>query len=269
MSLRPFARRCRDRILGFDPVFVCCLAALCAGAARAQPPPQPQPPPASPREAAAADLTGQWVAIVNEDWRWRMRTPPKGDYASVPLNAEGRRVADLWDPADDGACEAYGAAGLLRMPTRLRLEWDGDAALVLETDAGMQTRRLAFDHAMPAAAPSLQGRSVAEWVRPVAAPGGPGLAGAGGGGQRPGGYLKVTTTNLLPGWLRRNGVPYSADAVLTEYFDRFRAPNGDEWLMVTAIVDDPKYLNVRYVTSSHFRREPDRTNWNPRACRAS
>ena len=87
--------------------------------------------------------------------------------------------------------------------------------------------------------------------------GGPGLAGAGGGGPaRAGGYLEVKTTNLTPGWLRRNGVPYSEDAVVTEYFARFAAPNGDEWLMVTTIVDDPRYLTQRYVTSSHFRREP-------------
>src|SRR4030095_3182479 len=115
-------------------VIVCAFA---AGHAAAQPAPT-RAPPASPRDAAPIDLTGQWVAIVNEDWRWRMVTPPKGDYASVPLNAEGRRVADTWEPTKDGACEAYGAAALLRMPTRLRIHWDGDQRLVLETDAGRQ-----------------------------------------------------------------------------------------------------------------------------------
>ena len=113
---------------------------------RRRPPPAP---PANPREAAPIDLTGQWVAIVNEDWRWRMVTPPKGDYASVPLNDEGRRVADQWDPAQDGACEAYGAAALLRMPTRLRIRWQGDDRLVVETDAGRQTRKLAFGAPAP------------------------------------------------------------------------------------------------------------------------
>ena len=86
--------------------------ALVAGRAEAQPAPT-RPPPASPRQAAPIDLTGQWVAIVNEDWRWRMVTPPKGDYASVPLNDEGRRVADQWDVSQDGRCEAYGAGALL------------------------------------------------------------------------------------------------------------------------------------------------------------
>ena len=237
--------------------------------ATAQPPPGgPPPAPQTARQSAALDLTGQWVAIVNEDWRWRMVTPPKGDYASVPLNAEGRRVADTWEPAKDGACEAYGAAGLMRMPTRLRVSWDGDETLKVETDAGQQTRMLSFKPAAATAPRSLQGASRAEWVRPQAAPGGPGLVAAGGGGGRAGGYLKVTTTNLSPGWLRRNGVPYSENASLTEYFDRFKAPNGDEWLMVTAIVDDPIYLNTRFVTSSHFKREPAGGKWNPKPCGA-
>jgi hypothetical protein len=244
--------------------------ATAPGVLPAQPPPGGPPPPPQPaRQSAALDLTGQWVAIVNEDWRWRMVTPPKGDYASVPLNAEGRRVADTWEPAKDGACEAYGAAGVMRMPTRLRVSWDGDDTLKIETDAGSQARTLNFKPAPAAStARSLQGQSRAEWVRPQTAPGGPGLAGAGGAGSRAGGYLKVTTTSLLPGWLRKNGVPYSEDASLTEYFDRFKAPNGDEWLMVTAIVDDPVYLTTRYVTSSHFKREPAGGRWNPKPCGA-
>ena len=244
------------------------LALYAAIPARAQPPPQPATAPAAPRAAAPIDLTGQWVAIVNEDWRWRMVTPPKGDYASVPLNDEGRRVAEQWTEAQDGACEAYGAAALLRMPTRLRIRWQGDDRLVIEADAGRQTRTLSFG-APAAATPSLHGQSVAKWVTPPRPGGWPGLAGAGGGAARGGGYLEVKTTALTGGWLRRNGVPYSEDAVVTEYFARFAAPDGAEWLMVTTIVDDPRYLTQRYVTSSHFRREPEGGKWNPRACGAA
>jgi hypothetical protein len=242
------------------------------GAASVAAQPQPQPPaeqPRSSRAAAPLDLTGQWVAIVNEDWRWRMVTPPKGDYASVPLNDEGRRVADLWDAAQDGGCEAYGAAGLLRMPLRMRVAWDGDEALTIVTDLGEQTRRLSFDRSVMPGARSFQGHSVAEWIRPPRPPGGQGLGGAGGRAAMTGGHLRVTTTNMLPGWLRRNGVPYSENAVLTEHFDRFTAPNGDEWLMVTTIVDDPAYLTARFVTSSHFRREASPGNWRPVACKGA
>jgi hypothetical protein len=218
----------------------------------------------SARESAAIDLTGQWVSIVNEDWRWRMVTPPKGDYTSVqPLNDAGRAVADQWQPSDDGSCRAYGAPGLMRMPTRLRIEWDGDDILTVRSDAGQQLRRFEFAPARDDAAASLQGQSVATWQRTLPLPGSRGAP------PRPGGSLRVVTTRLLPGWLRKNGVPYSADAVLTEYFDRFAAPNGAEWLVVTAIVEDPQYLDSRFITSSHFRREPDRSNWNPKPCRPS
>ena len=241
-------------------------SALAAGFAAAQPAPTRPTTPTSPRDAAPIDPTGQWVAIVNEDWRWRMVTPPKGDYASVPLNDEGRRVADQWDPSQDGRCEAYGAAALLRMPTRLRIRWDSAERLVLETDAGRQVRNFDFSAPATAAPRSLQGQSTARWVTPPRNAGGPGLAGAGGGPVSAGGYLEVKTTNLTPGWLRRNGVPYSEDAVVTEYFARFAAPNGDEWLMVTTIVEDPRYLTQRFIVSNHFRKEAEGGRWNPRAC---
>ena len=230
-----------------------------------------QAPPPSPQAAAPIDLTGYWVAIVTEDWRWRMVTPPKGDYASVPLNDAGRKIADTWDISKDGRCEAYGAAALLRMPTRLRITWESSSILRIDTDAGQQTRRLLFDKSrQPPTAHSLQGYSLAEWERPARAGGGGG-GGRGGGpqtGPAPGANLKVLTTRLTGGWLRKNGVPYSEDTVITEYFDRFAAPNADEWLAVTTIVTDPKYLNQDFVTSSHFKKEVDGSKWSPSPCRA-
>lgn len=236
---------------------------------------EPAQPPALPRAAVPIDLTGSWVSIVNEDYRWRMITPPKGDYASVPLTEEGRKVADTWDPSKDGMCEAYGAGGLMRMPTRLRITWESDTVLKIETDAGQQTRRLRFDGSQTApVARSLQGRSLAEWQRMAPAPGGAGGGNVGRGGTpptgpAPGSSLKVVTTQLRPGWLRRNGVPYSENATITEYFDRFAAPNGDEWLVVTTTVTDPKYLTQDFVTSSHFRQEADGSKWSPSPCRTS
>lgn len=215
----------------------------------------------TPREVAPFDPTGYWVAVVTEDWRWRMVTPPKGDYASVPLSARGRAAADAWTPTEGVSCRAYGAAGLMRMPLRLRISWDGDRTLLIETDHGMQTRRLHFDGeaADPDAPASLQGRSVAEWE---GNPGGryefvvirPELS-----------HLKAVTTNLAPGYLRRNGVPYSDSTVLTEYFD-YHSDFGDEWLTVTSIVNDPVYLTEEFITSSSFKRLPDGAAWNPTPC---
>ncbi|MEQ1731944.1 MAG: hypothetical protein ABL982_26525, partial [Vicinamibacterales bacterium] len=79
------------------------------------------------------------------------------------------------------------------------------------------------------------------------------------------GSLHVVTTRMRPGYLRKNGVPYSGNAVLTENFDRTSAPNG-EWIVVTSRLDDPTYLNQPFTLSTHFRKEPDGAKWNPQPC---
>ena len=251
---------------GFRTVrtFACALLLVLATDVTAQQAPAGrggQQPPQSPRASAPIDLTGNWVSIVNEDWRWRMVTPPKGDYASVPMTDEAKKVADTWDVSKDGQCEAYGAAGLMRIPTRLRITWEGDTALKIETDAGQQTRRLLFDRTAKPGGRTLQGHSLAEWERP--APQGRGQA------APPGGALKVVTNNLRAGWLRKNGVPYSENTLVTEYFDRFEAPTGDQWFTVTTIVEDPRYLAQPFVTSSHFKKEPDGAKWSPAPCKTT
>lgn len=225
---------------------IACATALAVtvGTARAQ----------SARDKAPIDLTGQWVTVITEDWAWRMQTPPKGDYASVPLNEAGVRAADTWDPSLDGSCRAFGAPALLRQPTRVRIRWSDENTLVLTTDNGRQTRRLRFEPADPGA-PSLQGHSVARWLTPEESAEDTRWA-----------SLEVVTTGLTAGWLRPNGVPYSDDAALTEYFDAFAV--GDEaWFAVTTIVDDPAYLTEPFVISSNFKRERDRDLWRPEACR--
>lgn len=216
--------------------------------------------PQTPRTSAPIDLTGYWMSVVTEDWRWRMLTPPKGDYTSLPLNAEGRRVADTWDPgkaASDG-CKAYGGAALMRMPGRLHITWQDANTLKIETDAGVQTRLLHFDKSVkPGAARTWPGHSLAEWE----------FTGARGGarGQPRAGSLKVVTTNLRAGYLRKNGVPYSEDAIVTEYFDRLTS-TGSELLTVITEVNDPRYLTQPFVTSTHFKREPDGSKWAPAKC---
>src|SRR5689334_12004922 len=190
-----------------------------------------QPAPGTARSLSPIDLTGNWVSIVTEDWRFRMVTPPPKDYASVPLNAAARAVADKWDPAKDeaegNACKSYGAANIMRVPGRLHISWDNDTTLKIETDAGQQTRLLHFG-GTPSGEPSWQGYSVATWEpaggRNPAAAAGRGGGGGGGRGGAPaaaprGGSLKVVTTRLKEGYLRKNGVPVSENAVVTEYFD--------------------------------------------------
>lgn len=220
-----------------------------------------------PRVAAPVDLTGYWVSLVTEDWRWRMLTPPKGDYASLPLTDEARRVADQWDPARDTRageqCKAYGAAAIMRVPARLHIAWDDDSTLRVDIDAGTQTRLFRFGRAAaPAGRPTWQGHSVAEWQ----------FAGGRaprGGGAATGGSLKVVTTGMRPGYLRKNGVPYSGEAVVTEYFTRTDDPKGPTLLTVLTVVEDPRYLSQKWFVSSHFKKEPDGSRWNPTPCSAT
>jgi hypothetical protein len=221
--------------------------------------------PATARAAAPFDPTGYWVAIVSEDWRWRMVTPARGDVVSIPLSVEGLRVAEAWDPAKDEAageqCRAYGAPGLMRGPTRLHITWQDDNTLKIETDYGTQTRLLHFGGAPTAqGAKTWQGVTTAQWV--MAAGGGRGR-----GGTRHG-SIKSVTTQLRPGYLRKNGVPYGDRAVFTEYWDLHVETNGDQYLVDTNLVDDPVYLQTPWITTLHFKKEPDGSKWDPSTCDA-
>jgi hypothetical protein len=220
----------------------------------------PPGPPRTAKASAPEDLTSYWVSLVTEDWRWRMVTPAKGDYDGVPLNQAARKAADAWDPAKDesagNACKAYGAAAITRVPGRFHITWQDDNTLKLETDAGTQTRLFHFNGKAPESGDQgWQGYSVATWDR------------QGGRGGR-GGSLKVVTTHMRPGYLRKNGVPYSANAVVTEYFDAIKEPDGEQYLIVKTLVDDPQNLAGQFITSTHFRMEPDGAKWRPSPCAA-
>src|SRR5712692_1899344 len=217
--------------------------------------------PANALTAAPVDLTGYWVSVVTEDWRYRMATPVKGDSPSIPLNPEGRKVADAWDPAKDEAagnqCKSYGAGNIMRQPGRVHITWENDNVLKIDTDAGTQTRQFYFTGAEPPAGePSWQGASIAQWELAGSARG-RGKAAPGGGS------LKVVTTRLRPGYLQKNGVPYSANAIVTENFHRTVEPNGDSWMIVTTLVEDPQYLTARFIRSTHFKMQANAAGWNP------
>ena len=225
-------------------------------------------PPQSAQASAPVDFTGYWVSVVTEDWRWRMVTPPKGDFVSVPLNLEGRNATLVWDMAKDIAdgnqCRAFGVGGIMRMPGRLHITWQDPNTLKIETDAGTQTRLLSFGGAQrPSNEKTWQGWSVAEWdygeliaQSRITQPS-PGVRGS----------LKAVTTGMRAGYLRKNGVPYSENAVITEYFDRdSNSPDGAQWFHVMTIVDDPKNLTQPFVTNSIFKKEPGASKWHPTPC---
>lgn len=239
-------------------VLLCVIARqdLCAqGRGRGGTPQVPQ----TAKQAAPIDITGYWVAQITTDWRFRMLTPPKGDFAGVPLNPEGRKVAASWDPAKDEAadeqCKAYGAPHLMLMPGRFHITWQDEQVLKVEADVGMQTRLFYFGTPQGEGG-DWQGVSRASWEYLSGRP------------DRNGGSLKVVTTKLRPGYLRKNGVPYSANTVLTEYFDRVNEANGDSYLIITTTVEDPTYLAQPFQTSTQFRKQADATDWNPTPCMA-
>jgi hypothetical protein len=254
------------------------LALLVSCAAHAQAGPggmRPQGPPPTPQAAAVVDLTGHWVSLIDDEWRWRMITPAKGDFSFLPLNAEGRRIANLWDPAKDEAdgnsCRAFGAVGIMRLPTRLHIAWADDNTLEIDSDAGMQKRLFHFDGSKATAGePSWQGDSLASWQKQGQSQGfgAPSRRPQSPGAEPGAGSLKVVTTRMKPGYLRKNGVPYSADAVLTEFFDRIEY-DGVPYLIVTGIVEDPQYLTARFITTEQFKLEPDAAKWNPTPCHIS
>jgi hypothetical protein len=258
-------------------IVVASVIALCLVArvdAQPQRPAAAAPPPV-PRAAAPIDLTGYWVAIVTQDWRWRMVTPAKGDYQGVPLTPEARTIADAWDPAKDEAageqCRSYGAPALMSVPGRLHITWADDSTLKVETDAGMQTRLLHFgDSKTPDTPRTWQGVSAAQWQTPrpnVPLLFRPAERTADAPAVVPtGGSLRVVTTNLRAGYLRKNGVPYSENAVLTEHWDLYKRSNGEQWLTITTQVDDPQYLRTPRLTAPIFKKEPNGAKWDPTPC---
>jgi hypothetical protein len=264
-------------------------------------------PPPTAKAVAPSDLTGYWTAVITEDWHVRMLMPSKGDFGSgtagtienpgvgfigagpnpsaqgnIPYRAAAAQAAMKWDPAKDEAegnsCKAYGAPGIMRLPTHLRISWQDDDTLKMEADYGTQTRvfhfgpppdrgRLDYGNATfvppqvakvepPAGLePSWQGYSMASWT----------IMGGSGDFVR-GGSLKVVTTHLKPGYYWKNGMPYTGNAALTEYFRVMELPDRSQWIRFTQIVDDPDYLTQPWIVNYAFKKLPDGSKWNPTPC---
>ena len=264
-------------------------------------------PPPTAKAIAPIDLTGYWTAVITEDWHVRMLMPSKGDFGSgvagtienpgvgfigagpnpaaqgnIPYKAAAAQEAMKWDPARDeaegNACKAYGAPGMMRLPTHLRITWQDENTLKVEADYGTQTRlfrfgpqagggRLDYSNATffppqaqtaeppPGVEPSWQGYSIASWI----------IMGGNGTFER-GGSLKVVTTRLKPGYYWKNGMPYTGNAALTEYFRVMELPDRSQWIRFTQIVDDPDYLTQPWIVNYAFKKLPDGSKWSPTPC---
>jgi len=212
------------------------------------------PQASSARDSALVDLTGYWVSYVTENWRYRMVTPPKGEYRRIPVTPAALPIINAWDPAADeragNQCKSYGAGNIMSVPGRLHITWQDADTLRVDIDAGTQTRLFHFSaRGGEPAQRTWQGESYARWDR------------AAGGAS-----LRVVTSNLRGGYLRKNGVPYSDQATVTEHFDLSPLPEGGQLLLVTTIIEDPVYLRGQYVVSPHFKKEPDGSKWDPTPC---
>jgi len=218
--------------------------------------------PVAPKAAAPMDINGYWVSVITQNWRLRMVVPPKGDYMGIAMTPASKEIADAWDPAKDettgNQCKGYGAGTIMTNPERLHITWPDDNTLQMEIDAGTQTRTFHFGNWKPEAGtkPSWQGESVALWQSRER------------DGRRDpkARYLQVTTRNMLAGYLRKNGVPYGENAVLIEDYDFFQEPTGEQWMIVTTELRDPKYLDRPYILSAQFRKERDGSKWEPTPC---
>lgn len=254
------------------PLAAAALVLLAASGVRAQ---QDDAAPLSARESAPIDITGHWVSLITDDWVYRMITPAKGDYSYVPLNAEGIRMADTWDPARDEAageeCRAYGAPAIMRLPGRVHITWEDDDTLRLDIDTGMQTRLFRFGSAEPMGPRTWQGWSNAQWEISGDTSRRRGFYRLSGslGDIENFGSLRVDTTHLRAGYLRKNGVPFSEDALMTEYYNLITEDDGKQYLVIQTFVEDPRYLAQHFVRTMQFKREPDGSGREPMECSAT
>lgn len=276
-------RRCVQQLTFALFAAVCIAHAAPLHAQRRGPRAAPSPAPpvseqahATPtaRQQAPFDLTGFWVSLVTADWRFRMVVPGRGEYAGIPINDTGKTFADQWTRAADEAagkqCEAYGAGVVMVVPERLHIAWTDAETLQVQTDAGMQTRVFHFARTPPESQPaSWQGYSTARWLlAPTEAPAeAQPFAISAGAPPTNRGQLEVDTSHLLPGLLRKNGVPYSAQATVVEYWELHTDPESQmQVAAITVQVTDPKYLAEPYVYTALFQKQSDDTGWDPQPC---
>jgi hypothetical protein len=160
----------------------------------------------------------------------------------------------------------------MRLPGVFRITWADPNTMKVEVDNGQQERLFRFGTAAATPAPAAgargaapaarnaapaktwQGNSVATWLT------------TGGRGNQTG-NMRVVTTGMRAGYYRKNGIPYSEDAVVTEWFYRI-ADQGVNYMHVITLIQDPLYLNGDWIKSSTFKLLPDGSSFKPTPCTA-
>jgi cyclase len=188
--------------------------------------------------SAQIDFSGEWAPRFWEDQPERVPGPELGDFLGVPISQAARLRAESWDASiqtlPEWQCRPHSADYIWRGPSNLRI-WKEVDPVTRETAAFHAEWLRSVDRAVyldgrphpPAdALHTWSGYSTAKWDGDV---------------------LTVTTTHLKEGYLRRNGLPRSDKATLTEHWIR----NGD-FLTVVTIVHDPVYLTEPFIRTTDY-----------------
>src|SRR5579885_1414722 len=189
--------------------------------------------------SAETDFSGDWAPRFYEDQPERVPGPELGDYLGLPINAAARMRADTWDASlltlPEWQCRPHGADYIRRGPSNLTITKEVDPV----------TREITAFHAV--------------WLRSVDRPvyldnrphppesanhTWAGFTTAKGDGD----MLTTYVTHMKEGYIRRNGVPRSDLATLTEHWIRH-----EDFLTVVTIVTDPVYLTEPFIRSTDYQ----------------
>jgi hypothetical protein len=184
------------------------------------------------------DFSGEWAPRIYEDQPERVAGPELGDYLGLPITDAGRMRADTWNAAiqtlPEWQCRPHSADYIWRGPSNLRISKEVDPV----------TRQITAFHA--------------EWLRsvdniyyldgrPHPSPNAPHTWGGFSTAKWTGNILTITVTHLKEGYVRRNGVPRSDLATVTEHWIRH-----GKWLTVATIVNDPVYLSEPFIRTTDY-----------------
>lgn len=194
-------------------------------------------------------LSGDWLSLIHEDQPERLQGPDLGDYLGIPINEAARLRADSWDASrltlQEHQCRVHVSPYIYFGPLQVRIWEEKDPetqqviALKNYISTYEQTRTIWMDnrpHPSEYAPHTFMGFSTGKWLGDV---------------------LTVETTHIKQGWLRRNGLPQSDQATMTEHFFRH-----DQYLTHMTILRDPVYLTEPLVKTQTFRMaDRDPGNW--------
>jgi len=187
---------------------------------------------------AQLDFTGEWAPRFYEDQPERVAGPELGDYLGLPITDAARMRADTWNAAiqtlPEWQCRPHSADYIWRGPSNLHI-WKEVDPVTREITAFHAEWLRSIDniyyldgrpHPSANAAHTWGGFATAKWE---------------------GNMLTVTVTHLKEGYVRRNGVPRSDLATVTEHWIRH-----GKWLTVVTIVNDPVYLTEPFIRSTDY-----------------